>query len=334
MTEALAAAPAPAPAEPMDEDTEAMAAVWRKHNAEEAEPAPAETPEEPPPAPEGEPKPEEPPAPTPPAEFPSDLPQALRDDWASIPEASRDKWLGHVRSLNGRMAEQGRVVSAAKPVYDVLVEMARANPTVANMPPAAIAQEVAAFYTGLQRDPARTLATIAQNYGALDGLKALLAGQHANPHAGQPAQPAQPDPRRLAAAIPAIVAQEVERRVQQIEVEQTANSIIDGLRPSMPLFEDVEAALPVYIEALNRTQPGLSPQDKLRLAYHSAIEARPDLKAKVQAAATPAPAQPDPARTDAQLRARSVNLPASRPTASPPQSEDDAYRAIWRRNHG
>lgn len=331
--EDTAAAVAPAP-EAVDEDTAAMAAVWRKNNAPEEAPEPepaAEAPEEAPQEPTAEEAAEpelEPEAePVEAVEAPDHLPSAIKAQWAAIPPEAREAInAAHLR-MGERLAEQGRVTAAAKPVYDVLVGLARSHPAVANMPPAAIAQEVAQLYSGLQQDPVRTLAAIAQNYGALDGLRAALNGQPAPP-------PAAPDPRRLAAAIPDLVAREVERRVTEHQALSSAEQTAREFAASKPLWADVEGDLPDFIRLVQKQRPGASPKDTLDAAYDMAIHARPELRAKVQAAAIPAPAQPDPARTEAQLRAKAVNVPASRPTTSPRMTEDEIMQAIYRRNHG
>jgi hypothetical protein len=72
------------------------------------------------------------------------------------------------------------------------------------------------------------------------------------------------------------------------------------------LWKDAEKIIPAMIEpAMAKLGDGASAQDILAAAYDMAINADPDLRAKVAAAAAPAP---DPKRTEAALRAKSVNV--------------------------
>ena len=149
MTEQLAAVDTPAPSE-LDE----MGALFDKLTAdgitEEETPIAKEEPtdglqqeekaeglteENAEPAPE----PEKPAEPAP--EAPTDLPPALRAKWANMPEEARDAVLSSHRDLARRLADQGRVVQASKPVFDVLVQAAKEIPTLADMTPQQIAAE-------------------------------------------------------------------------------------------------------------------------------------------------------------------------------------------------
>lgn len=339
-------APAPAPdatpPQPRAEDgtfahgseEAALGAVWDKLNAAE-EPAPAAA--DPAPAPEAaaaDPAPE--PEAAPAIEAPTDLPTALRDKWGEIPEAVRDSVLTAHRGMARRLEDMGRVVQAAKPVHDVLVEATKQLPTMQSLTPQQLARDVfetAKIIDNLNRDPVRTLMTVAQARGALPALKAALAGQ--------------PVPQE-ARAIPALMQQvrALEQRLQQVAdpaaveqrvsqtlaVRETERAVAD-FAAGKPHWTEVEKDMPFFVAKVRSTQPSLSAKDMLDRAYDMAVHANPELRAKALAAARPAPATPDPARTADALKARSVNVPPSRPTNPRPLSEDEALAAIWDKNH-
>lgn len=340
MTDPVAAAdqaPAPAdatPSQPRAEDgtfahgseDAALAAIWDKANVpEEAAPAAAD----PAPAPEAEAAdPPEAPEAAPAVEAPSDLPTALREKWGEIPEAVRDSVLTAHRGMARKLEDMGRALQASKPVHDALVKAAQISPAVRGMAPGQIAQEVFTLLEGLGRDPVRTIATMAQSYGATNGLRALLAGQ----------PPGRPDPQALRirqlearlqqAADPALIDQRV---TQTLAARETERAVAD-FAASKPHWAEVQNDLPFFVTKVRSAQPGVSPKDALERAYDMAVHANPELRAKV-AAARPAPTAPDPARTAEQLKAKSVNVPPSRPTNPRPLSEDEALAAIWDKNH-
>jgi hypothetical protein len=281
----------------------------------------------------GEPEPEAKPEVV---EAPKDLPLSIRDTWADMPESAREAVLQSHRSFSAKLAEQGRVVSASKPVFDVLVQAAQEIPTLQGMTPAQIATDVfkmAQIQGQFAQNPVGMLMGIAQQYGAVDGLKAALAGQ---PIQGQNQNAALVQEIKQLRAQLANVADPaaIEARVTETLTKQENDRMVMEYAASKEHWADVEEALPQFIAAAKTTLgAGASPRDILDAAYELAIYANPDLRAKQQQPA-PQPVVADPARTVAQQKAKSVNLPPARPAAKPQLTEIQAMGAVWDRLRG
>jgi hypothetical protein len=327
-----AATEAPAPTE-----EEAMAAVWDKMAANGIEPEPEVEPaQEADQAPEPvadaapEAKPEHAPVPV---DVPHDLPKGIRDKWAEMPEAARDAVLSSHRELGRKLADQGRVVQAAKPVFDVLVEASQQIPSLANMTPAQIATDVfkmAQIQGQLAQDPVRTILGIAQQYGAVDGIRQALGNQAPDAAAQQNIALVQ-EVRQLRAMLQQNAdPSALEQRVMQTLTIRDTERMVSEYAAQKDYWGDVEPVIPQMIPiAQQRLGPSASAKDVLDAAYDMAIHAIPDLRAKLNTAAA-APAQPIPDRTAAQMKAKSVNV-KSTPTAPRAQSDEEAMAAVWER---
>lgn len=341
MTEQLAAVDTPAPSE-MDE----MGALFDKLTAdgitEEETPIAKEEPtdglrkEE---EAEGltenaepEHEPEKPAEPAP--EAPTDLPPALRAKWPNMPEEAREAVLSSHRELTRRLADQGRVVQASKPVFDVLVQAAREIPTLADMTPQQIAADVfkmAQIQGQLASNPVQTLLVIAKQYGALEGIKQAVAGQAPNQTAQENVALMQ-EVRRLNSLLQNVSNPEViDRQINRTLTERENLRMISEYAAQKEHWVSVEAVIPQMIPIAQQMLGGsASAQDVLDRAYDMAIHAMPDLRTKVSAPAQ-AQAQPDPARTQAQLNAKSVNVKPAAPSQAKPLTERQAMEQAYDR---
>lgn len=331
-TAAVASPDAGAPAEASDDAL--MGAIWDKLNGDAApseapeEEAPAEDAAEDATAEEAEAEAPEPEAEAQPeiAPPPSDLPAAIKDAWKDIPEAARDAFVRSQRDMSAKLADAGRVAKAAKPTFDVLVRAAKEIPTLANMTPEAIAEDVfrmAQIQDSLARDPVRTLLGVANDYGALDALKqAFATGQVPQPQA--PQRPAV-DPKQIETMAEAAA----RRALAQSESERLVQTFATGREH----WSEVEPLIPSLIPAARRTLgESASAQDVLDRAYDMAVHAHPELRAKVMQAPQQAPATPDPAKVEAARKAKSVNV-TSRTNGKPkPMTERQAMEAVWDRH--
>jgi hypothetical protein len=325
MSELEAAAPAPAPETAVETapDLAAMEAVWAKHqDAAEAPEAPAEA-EPGPAAAEAAPEPE--PAPAVVIEAPSDLPASLKDGWSELPEKTRDAIVSTQREFSRKLADQGRIVQATKPVYDVLIDAAKEMPTLANMTPAEIARDMfplARVMAGLRDKPVETILGVAQKYGAIDQLRAALTGAQAPTNDTSALMRQIEDLKR--AADPKAIEQRVHQTIQTTE----ATRLVSDYAASKEHWGAVEAVMPQMVQMAQQMKgPGASARDVLDTAYDMAVHAIPDLRAKVIAPAQ-AQAAPDPARAEAALRAKSVNV-SGKPSSQAPQTERQAMEAVW-----
>lgn len=330
MTEAIAAVEqTPAP---ISED-DALAVVWDNMTADgvEEEGAPEAQVEEA--AAEVEAEPEAAPEPVDP---PSDLPASIKAKWGDMPEDVREVVQASHRDLSRKLAEQGRVVSAARPIYDVLVQAAHEIPTIRNMTPQQVAQDVlqmARIQAQVANDPVKTLMGIAAQYGATEGLRAALGGQAA-PEAAQMNMALVQEVRQLRAQLQQVATPAaIEARVQETITGKEVERMVLDYATSKPFWNDAEPIIAQMIPlALQKLGEQASRKDILDAAYDMAIHADPALREKVAAAAK-APVQPDPARTVAQMRAKSVNV-TSRPGQGKPLTEDQALAAVWDKHRG
>lgn len=340
MTEETAAViETPAPSE-----ADALGAVWDKLTVdpvepeteiEEVEDAPQqeEAEEVTEDAPEAEPAPEaegdeqEPEAKP---EAPTDLPAGIRAKWADMPEEAREAVLTSHRELTRKMADQGRVVQASKPVFDVLVRAAQEIPTLKDMTPAQIAGDVfkmAQIQGQLASDPVTTILGIARQYGAIEGLKQAVAGQGQTDAARENVSLMQ-EIRQLRSQLQNVADPDaIDRRVTETLTVRETERMVSEYAAQKDHWADVEPVIPQMISiAQQRLGGGASPQDVLDAAYDMAIHAIPDLRAKANAVPTP---QPDPARTAAQLKAKSVNVRSTSTGKPRDLSEKERMGAVW-----
>ena len=271
-----------------------------------------------------------------PVEAPTDLPAPIRAKWQDMPPEAREAVLSSHRDLTRKMADQGRIVQASKPVYDVLVKAAQEIPTLSDMTPQQIAADVfamAQIQGQLAQDPVRTLMGIAKQYGALEGIKAAISGQGQSEAARENVSLMQ-EIRQLRAQLQNVAdPNAIEQRVNSTLTTRETERMVSEYAAQKEYWSDVEPVIPQMIPiAQQRLGEGASAKDVLDAAYDMAIHAIPDLRAKA-VAAVPTPAQHDPARTAAQLKAKSVNVKSSSPTKPRPQSEVDRMAAIWDKYH-
>lgn len=252
--------------------------------------------------------------------LPSDLPSNLRDHWAAIPEQARAAVLAGHRDLQQRMAEQGRVVKAAKPVFDVLVQAAQDIPTIRNMTPDALARDVfqmAQFVGALNENPVNAILAVAQRHNALDGLRQAL-GQQGSPDMAREIA----DLKRQLAQVAAPDA--IESKVNSILTMRSATQIVADFAAKQPHWQAVEHVIPTMIPLAKQMKPGASETDVLAAAYDMAVNALPELRQKLAAQA------PDPAVTAAQA-AKAVNVKPVPGDNKAPLSEDEALAAAYDR---
>ena len=269
-------------------------------------------------------------------EAPTDLPASVRAKWGDMPEDAREAVLASHRDLNRRMADQGRVVQVAKPVYDVLVQAASEIPTLKDMTPAQIAGDVfkmAQIQGQLAQDPVQTLLGIAKQYGAIDAIKQAVSGQGQTDAARENVALMQ-EIRQLRAQIERTGSPDAfEERINQTLTVRETERMVSEYAGQKEYWSDVEPVIPQMIPiAQQRLGEGASPKDVLDAAYDMAIHAIPDLRAKAKPA-VPTPATPDPARTAAQLKAKSVNVKSTSSGKPKPQTEEERLAAVWDKYH-
>lgn len=250
------------------------------------------------------------------------LPGPIREKWNDLDPEVRDSIVSSHHQMAAKAMEAGRMMKGLGPIRDAMVEATRALPELANMTPEAVAKDVAELAmtrANLIRDPVNTLLQVAQLTGATDALRAILTGQ-------QPAPQMHQQPRQVQNQItPDIIRGIVERSI----MEDRAGTTLNQWAADKPHYQTVEQDLPYFIGIAQRSAPqGTSHGDILEQAYNMAVGAL-GLRATPTEAAT-APDESAPQRSQAALKARSVNVKSqgSKPT---PLTEEQAMAAAWER---
>jgi len=290
---------------------------------------PAEAPDAPQEAVEADPAPDA----TPEAlDAPTDVPVALRKHWGALPEDAREAVLSSQREMSRKLSDMGRQVQGISPIRDVLVSAAKDIPALMNMRPEQVAQEVlslAKISGDFRTKPLETFIGLAQQHGMVDALRQALGG---NAQAAQDTASLQTEIRTLKqqlsrAADPEFIREQVSAVTQQERVL----SDVQAFAAQQEHWGEVEAFMPKVIPLLREAMPDASGKDVLARAYDLALQTyRPDLKAKAQAAVEAA-VQPDPERTQAAIKAKSVNVTSRTTGKAREMSEDEAYAATYER---
>lgn len=271
---------------------------------------------------------------------PNYVPGAVREVWAEIPEAARDAISKSHHEMSVKLSNMGRRDQAIAPVFDQIQRAAQEFPELANMTPDQLAGDVfelAHTRANLMRDPVNTLLQVASQMGALDGLAARFGGQQQ----GQQQYGQQPDTLQQVK-----MEQEIARLNQQLQEASNPAKINQAVQSELATYETqrevesfaadkehwavVEADIPALIPVVQQIKGEMASNvDILNAAYDMAIDAR-GLRATATPAPKATPAQPDPKRTKAAIKAKSVNV-KSKAGKPAPMSEREAMSAAYDR---
>lgn len=228
----------------------------------------------------------------------------MDEDWKKIPPDVQAKIAARDTELHARMSDQGRQISAFKPIIDVVEQHndVLAGKIMPNGQPVTMPYAVD-FLLKAQRqidaDPVGSLIEIADRYGAREILTGVLTGQIPLPSVPKPTQSA------VSAADVQTMVKEALTADQQ---SRAAEEEVVRLSKDKPLYSQIPEADMVHAihKARSRLGDAASKDAVFALAYDIAVHADPDLRAK--AAAPARAAAPDPKRTEAARRANSVNV--------------------------
>ncbi len=272
------------------------------------------------------------------APAPAHLPQSIKTDWEKLPETTRNEIARLTGEWDRKFGEQGKQLGQVKPIADRLTAAVQKFPEFHGMTPDQIADgalQLAAVQSSLNKDPVKTLIDVAQSYGVLAHLSAALQGQEA---------PAGADSTRTIAALerkiagmeaelkkvanPETVRAEISRTMQ----EQDAETQVKTFAKDKEFWADVEAHLPPFIQKALEMGPGKPIGETLSLAYDMAINALPEVRAKVRAAEAKATAaKPDPKLAEAARKAVSINVKSSANGKDRAMSDDEVFGSAYDR---
>jgi len=266
-------------------------------------------------------------------EAPSHLPQGVRDHWAEIPEGAREAIARSQSEMSSKLADAGRQMQGIAPIKDGLISMAQEFPELMNMTPEQImadTRELAATRVQLMRDPVNTLLSVARQLGALPQMQQALANATPEsllamaPLQGQQAAfeqqqlPQQQEPANIETAVNAAL--------DQRDVEQAISSFPEGHEH----WASVEEHMPRFVEAAWAIKGDGTPYQGILEAAYNMATAELGLMAEQTPAPEKAQAPVSPKRTEAVLRAKSVNV-SSRNGKAKPKSEHDALSDAYDR---
>lgn len=319
--EALAGEVVPSTTETETSDYDALSAAFDKASAKEA---PAEEPVEL----------AEPVAAEPVEEAPTDLPFAVKQNWADIPKEAREAVLTSQREMSRKLSEATKVAQGLNPIRDSLVRAAQEIPSLADLKPAQVADEIfelAKISHQFHTRPVETLVHLARQHGIEAQLRAVFSGQAP----GQDAQHVtalQNEIRGLQQQLARVADPEYFReQVAAVTQQERVLGEVDSFASTQDHWSEIEHYMPTLIEAVKAKDPGAPAKDVLKTAYDLALQLYlPEAKAKTQAAVEAQPVA-DPERTEAALKAKSVNVTSRSNGAVRELTERERLAAIYDR---
>lgn len=267
-----------------------------------------------------------------PVDAPTDVPVALRKHWGALPEDARDAVLSSQREMSRKLSDMGRQVQGISPIRDVLVEAVKTNPALATMRPEEVARDVmelAKYSAAFKSRPVETFMALAQKHGMTDALRQAFGGQ---PQEAQQTAALQNEIRALKQQLSRAADPEfIREQVSAVTAQERVLSDVQAFAAKQDHWAEVEAYMPKVIPLIREAMPDASGKDVLAKAYDLALQTyRPDLKAKAQAAVEAA-AQPDPERTQAALKAKSINVTGRTTGQARELTEEERYAAAYDR---
>jgi hypothetical protein len=317
-----------------------MEAIWERSQSDE-------TPKEPEPEPEPEAEATvegeaEPDAEEAPEELeiqaPSELPLAIKKNWAAIPQEARDAFLEAQRESNRKLGEQGRLMQGIAPIRDVLTGAVKDLPSLANMKPQDVAREVmqlARASNDFNTKPVETMMGLIKQHGLEQAIAQHLSGQGVSDGA-QSAVALQQEVAQLKRQISQLTDPEfLSGQFSTFSTQQRAATTVEQFAASKPEWAEVEPYLPAAINFVRQSSANqLSEQDLLDRAYTLALgQIKPDaIKAQTAEAAPKAAPAVDPERSRKALQAKSVNLPDRGGAKPKPLTEKQIMDSVWEKH--
>jgi hypothetical protein len=261
--------------------------------------------------------------------------RGLEEAWEKIPVDIRPAVREHAEKLHQQAAKLGQEVSAYKPIGEVIQKHKDYfDGTKYSYKP----HEGIDYLFNLQRkmddSPFDTLMEIADTYG----LRQELATRF-----GAGGEAVNPDTQSLLTEIgqlksmlrensdPNKISSLIDQRLNADRVTTQVNDVISrtATKEAMPFYADVEAELPFFISKAWAKLGETASQDAvLKLGYDMAVNADPDLRAKV-AAPKVAATNTDPARLAAAKNANQSNLRSTSPGKPRELTNDEALAEAW-----
>lgn len=251
--------------------------------------------------------------------------------WATVPPELQTYIANRESEAHAAIASAGRYIKSHEP-FDQLIQHHQEKFAKRGISPAQSFATLLAAQDALDENPLSGILQIGLSYGI--DLRPYLQGAQQ-----QPGQASQPDPMvsQLRAELSEIkgkmtaserAAQEAAQSAQDQQIAQ-ANVAITDFAKDKPHFEEVRVLMGRLIES------GEAPD--LNTAYDMAVNAKPDIRQRIQAdqrKADEAKRLADQkAKADAARKAAATNV-RSGPSTQSPKTMDDDLQEIARRHYG
>lgn len=273
---------------------------------------------------------------------PAHLPQSIKNIWDKLPEEGRAEVAKLTGEWDRKFGEQGKQMQPMKQVYDRLQEAISKHPDFNGLTPDDLgkgAARLAAVQVAFTRNPVGTLVDLADSAGIREKLVQALgvkveAGDQSQIITGMQ-QKIDNLQRQLEQTLnPERFRETVSSTIEKTMAEREAETSLAGWSKDQTFYADVEAEMPGYvakaIEKLGKDRPAT---EYLTYAYDMAINANPEVRAKVRAAEAKATAaNPDPKRAADARKAASINVKSSANGKDRTMTEEEAMGAAWDRS--
>lgn len=266
---------------------------------------------------------------------PAHLPGAIKSHWDKFPEEARAAIAAHQSEMDRKFGEIGKQFGAVKPIADKLTEAVTKFDDFRGMTPDQLAQgalELAAVQARLNKDPVNTLIEVAKHYNVLPHLAQAFQGQGGDQQlvTGLQQKIANLEAQLSKVSNPDTIRETVSKTLQERETETLVQKF--AAEDGKDYWADVEADMPLYIKHVLEKGLAEGPMAVLQKAYDMAINANPDVRAKVRAAEAKATAAtPDPKKAAAVRNAVSINVKSSNSGKERSMTEQEAMAAAYDR---
>lgn len=269
---------------------------------------------------------------------PAHLPQAIKANWDKYGPEGQAAITAHQDAMDRKFGEVGRQLETVKPFADTLSAAMKQIPECASMSPTEMAQaaiHLAVVQSDMNKNPVGTLMQIAEQYGIIPQLQAIMAGQEYTPPANQGTVALERQIAELKSQLernsnPETIRTEISKTMKEKDAEAVTQKFIAG--DGKDYWADVEAKLPTFIKLVLDEGGQKTQEQVLSAAYNMAINAIPEVRAKVRAAEAKATAAgPDPKHAEAARKAVSINIKPTANGKDAPLTEEQAIGMAYDR---
>ncbi|NKL37487.1 hypothetical protein GFL49_27730 [Rhizobium leguminosarum bv. viciae] len=276
---------------------------------------------------------------TPPTDVP--LPSSWRgkeDLWAKVPAELKTDLRAHQEELHKTLSTQGQLISAYKPLSDVISNYKEYfGGEKGNYKPHEAVEYLFNLQRGMDENPIETLLTIADNYELRPQLAKMFggaAGEGDNNPNVLLAKISQLENTIRSMGDPSQIDQRISKKLSEERELGSVNELISRVSKDMPLYDQIpEPDLVTFIHFAREKLGGSASQEAvLQRAYDMAVNADPDLRAK--AAALKTAAAGDPERVAAAKKANQANLRSTSTGKNRELTEEEELGAVYDKHQG